>query len=218
MLENRPLLHSPISVASSPASPEPMSGTRNRPMLLEESPAPHYIMVEDSPAPQYIVVEEYPVPMSCVRNRPCLVMESPPKPTEDRDGTMSAVPMSSTTDRPSVVDDSQAVLEVNNLCCGGQKLVEGGSATLPINLFSFLSTTFPIEERGYCPIGGGIQRLQRAPRLFLLLIRRSNHLRWLMSYRNILWWSNPHRNARSRTLLVLSPLLCCPTRGLTWST
>ena len=69
VLEHRPLHHSPISVASSPAPPEPMSGTRDRPMLVEESPAPHYIMVEDSPAPQCIVVEEFPVPMSSVKDR-----------------------------------------------------------------------------------------------------------------------------------------------------
>ena len=41
VLEHRPLHQSLISVASSPAPPEPMSGTRNRPMLEEESPAPH---------------------------------------------------------------------------------------------------------------------------------------------------------------------------------
>ena len=58
VLEHRPLYHSPNSVASSPAPPEPMSGTRNRPMLVEESLAPDYIVVEDSPTPQYIVVEE----------------------------------------------------------------------------------------------------------------------------------------------------------------
>ena len=34
VLEHRPLHHSPISVASSPAPPEPMSGTRDRPMLV----------------------------------------------------------------------------------------------------------------------------------------------------------------------------------------
>ena len=56
MLERHELHHSPISVASSPAPPEPMSGTRDRPMLVEGSPAPHYIMVEDSLAPQFIVV------------------------------------------------------------------------------------------------------------------------------------------------------------------
>ena len=87
VLEHRPLHHSPISVASSPAPPEPMSRTRDRPMLVEESPAPHYIMVEDSPAPQCIVVEESPVPMSGVKDRPCLVVESP-EPTEDRSGTI----------------------------------------------------------------------------------------------------------------------------------
>ena len=50
-------------------------------MLVEESPAPHYITVEDSPAHQFIVVEESPVPMSGVKNRPCLVVESR-EPTE----------------------------------------------------------------------------------------------------------------------------------------
>ena len=41
VLEHRPLHHSPFSVASPPAPPEPLSGTRNCPMLVEESPAPH---------------------------------------------------------------------------------------------------------------------------------------------------------------------------------
>ena len=41
VLERHQLHHSPIPVASSPAPPEPMSGTRDRPMLVEESPAPH---------------------------------------------------------------------------------------------------------------------------------------------------------------------------------
>ena len=36
VLEDRPLHHSPISVASSPARQEPMSGTRDCPMLVEE--------------------------------------------------------------------------------------------------------------------------------------------------------------------------------------
>ena len=75
VLERHELHHSSISVASSPAPPEPMSGTRDRPMLVEESPAPHYIMVEDSPVPQCIVVEESLVPMSGVKDRPCLVVE-----------------------------------------------------------------------------------------------------------------------------------------------
>ena len=115
VLERHELHHSPISVASSPAPPEPMSGTRDRPMLVEESPAPHYIMVEDSPAPQFIVVEESPVPMSGVKNRPCLVVESA-EPTEDWTGATSPVPMSGTKDRPSLVDDSPAMPKVNNLC------------------------------------------------------------------------------------------------------
>ena len=115
VLEHRALHHSPISVASSPAPPEPMSGTRDRPMLVEEFPAPHYIMVEDSPAPQCIVVEESPLPMSGVKHRPCLVVESP-EPTEDQAGTTSPVPMSGTKDRPSLVDDSPAMPRVNNLC------------------------------------------------------------------------------------------------------
>ena len=74
VLDHRPLHHSPISVASLPAPPESLSGTRNRPMLVEESPAPHYIMAGDSPAPQCIVVEESPVPMNGVKERPCLVV------------------------------------------------------------------------------------------------------------------------------------------------
>ena len=53
---------------------------------------------------------------------------------------------------------------------------------------------------------GGIQRLQRAPGLFLLLIRESNHVWWFMSHRNILWWTNPRRQHHSRILVVLFPL------------
>ena len=83
MLERCALHQFPISVASSPAGPEPMSGTRDQAGVVEESPAPHYIMVEDSPAPQYIIMEESPVPMSGVRNRPCLFVQSPPDPKED---------------------------------------------------------------------------------------------------------------------------------------
>ena len=41
VLERHELHHSPISVASSPASPQPTAGTRDRPMLVEDSPAPH---------------------------------------------------------------------------------------------------------------------------------------------------------------------------------
>ena len=115
VLEHRPLHHSPNSVASSPAPPEPMSGTRNCPMLVQESLAPDYIVVEDSSTPRYIVVEESLVPISGVRDRQCLVAESP-EPTRDRVGTSSPVPMSGTKDRPSLVDDSPAVPKVKNLC------------------------------------------------------------------------------------------------------
>ena len=73
MLERHEPYHSPVSVASSPAPPEPMSGTRDRTMLVEESLARNYIMVEDFLAPQYIAVEESLVPMSGVKHRPCLV-------------------------------------------------------------------------------------------------------------------------------------------------
>ena len=145
MLERHQPHPSPISVASLPPPPEPMSGTRDRPMLVEESPAPDYIMVEDSPAPQCIVVEESPVPMSGVKHRPCLVLESP-EPTEDWAGTTSPVPMSGMKDRPSLVDDSPAVLKVNNVCLGGGNPVGGGSATLPINFVSPPSTTSPMED------------------------------------------------------------------------
>ena len=125
-------------------------------MLVEESPAPHYIMVEDSPAPQCIVVEESLGPMSGVKDRPCLVVESP-EPTEDRAGTTSPVPMSGTKDRPSLVDDSPAMPKVNNLCCRGGNPVEGGSATLPINLVSppQLHLLRRTPNCGYCPILGG---------------------------------------------------------------
>ena len=145
VLERRALHHSPFSVASSPAPPEPMSRTRDRPVLVEDSPAPHYIMVEDSPAPQCIVVEESPVPMSGVKDRPCLVVESP-EPTEDRAGTAFPVPMSGTKDCSSLVDDSPAMPKVNNLCWGKGNPVEGGSATLPINLVPPPKTTSPTED------------------------------------------------------------------------
>ena len=145
VLERHKFHNPPISVASSPAPPEPMSETRDRPMLVEESPAPHYIMVEDSSAPQCIVVVESPVPMSGVKERPCLVVESP-EPTEDRAGTTSPVPMSGTKERPSLVDDSPVVPKAKNLCWGGGNPVEGGSATLPINLSSPPSTTSPMED------------------------------------------------------------------------
>ena len=128
MLERRALQHSPISVASWTAPHEPMSATRDHPMLVEESPAPHYIMLEDSLAPQCNVVEESLVPMSGVNDHPCLVMESP-EPTEDEAGTTSPVPMSGTKVRPSVVDHSSAMPKVNNLCWGERNPVEGGSAT-----------------------------------------------------------------------------------------
>ena len=153
MLEHRPLHHSPISVASSPAPPEAMSGTRDRPMLVEESPAPHYIMVEDSPAPQCIIVEESPVPMSGVKDRRCLVVESPES-TGDRAGTTSPGPMSRSKDRPSLVDDSRAMPKVNNLCWGGGNPVEGGSAALPINLVSPPTTTSPTEDPQLPNLGG----------------------------------------------------------------
>ena len=151
VLEHWPLHHSPLSVASSPAPPEPMSGTKDRPMLVEESPAPHYIMVEDSPAPQCIVVEESPVPISGIKDCPCLVVQSP-EPTEDRAGNTSSEPMSGTKDRPSLVDDSPAMPKVNNLCWGGGNPVEGGSATLPINLVSPPTTTSPTEPKAPQPV------------------------------------------------------------------
>ena len=115
VLQRHELHHSPISVASSAAPPDPMSGTRDRPMLVEESPAPHCIMVEDSPAPHCIVVEGSPVPMSGVKKRPWVVVESP-EPIEDRAGPASPVPISGTNGRPSLVDDSSAVPKVNSLC------------------------------------------------------------------------------------------------------
>ena len=205
VLERHELHLSPISIASSPAPPEPMSGTRDRPMLVEESPARHYITVEYSPAPQFIAVEEFAVPMSGVKNRPCLVVESP-DPTEDRAGTTSPVPMSGTKDRPSLVDDSPAMPKVNNLCWGGGNPVEGGSASLPINLVSPPTITYLLRRTPNCPMGGGIQRLQRDRSLSLLPIREPNHLWWFMSHHSILWWTRPHPHRRGRILLVLFPL------------
>ena len=171
VLEHRPLHHSTISVASSTALPEPMSGTRDRRMLVEESPAPHYIMVEDSPAPQCIVVDESLVPMSSVEDRPCQSLEYL-EPTEDRAGTTSPVPMSGTKHCSSLVDDSPAMPKVNNLCWEGGNPVEGGSATLPINLVSPPTTTSPTEDPQPRLLfnWGGIQRLQRARSLFLFPI------------------------------------------------
>ena len=129
VLERRARQHSPISVASPPAMPEPMSGTTDRPMLVEESPEARYIVVEDSPAPQCIVVEESPAPMSGVKDRPVFVEESPTEPTRHQAETTSPVPMSGTKDRPSLVDESPTVPMVSNLCWGGEHPVEGGSAT-----------------------------------------------------------------------------------------
>ena len=133
MLGRRELYQSPISVASSPAPPQPMSGTRERPMLVKESPAPHYIMAEDFPARQCIVVEESPVPMSSVKHRPCLVLESL-EPTEDRAGPTFPVPMSGTKDRLSLMDDSLAMPKVNNLCWGGRESGVGRFSNPPNKL------------------------------------------------------------------------------------
>ena len=165
VLERHELHHSPISVASSPAPPEPMSGTRDRPMLVEDSPVPHYITVEDSPAPQFIVVEESPVPMSGIKNRPCLVVESP-EPTEDRAGTTSPVLMSCTNCSPSLVDGSPAMPKVNNLCWGGGNPVEGGSATLPISLVSSPRNTSLTEDPQLPKFGGGSRGCNRTGACF----------------------------------------------------
>ena len=53
----------------------------------------------------------------------------------------------------------------------------------------------------------------------MLPICESNHLRWFLSHRNILWWRNPNRQPRSQTLFVLFPLVRhpAPARGLTSS-
>ena len=116
-LDHRPLPPSLISVASSPIPPEPVSGTRNRHMLLGEIKAPHiYIYPVYT---QYIGVEESPVPMSGVKERRCLVVESP-EPTEDQAGTTSLVPMSGRKDRPSLVDDSLAGRRLT-ICPGGER-------------------------------------------------------------------------------------------------
>ena len=216
VLERHELHHSPISVASSPAPPEPMSGTRDRPMLVEESPAPHYITVEDSPAPQFIAVEESPVPMSGVKTRLCLVVESPER-TEDRAGTTSPVPMSGTKDRPSLVDDSPAMPEVNNPSWGGGNLAEGRSATLPKNLVSPPTNTSPTEDPQLPNWGGGVQRFGRDRSLFLTPIREPNHLWWLMSHHSILWWTRPHPHRSGRILLVLFPL-CRHSAAARWLT
>ena len=211
---------SPISVVSLPARPEPMLGTRDGPTPVKESPAPHYIMVQHSLVAQYIVMEESLVPMSGVHNRPCLVVDSLPENTEDRAGTTSPVPMSGMNECPFLVDDSPAVPKVNNLCSGGENTMEEGTATLPINLVSPPSTAFSVEDpqRRMLLSWGGIPNLRQLRNLFVLPICRSNHLWSVRSHRSILWWRNPCSHPRSRALLVLSPLLCHPARGLASST
>ena len=146
VMESRASHSSSISVASSPTPPDPMLGTRDHPTLVEESSAPHYITVDHFPARQYIVVEESPVPMRGVKNRPCLVLELRPELTENQAGTTTPVPMSGTKDRPSLLDYSPAMRKLNNLRWGGENPGEGSSATLPINLVSPPSTTFPVED------------------------------------------------------------------------
>ena len=59
--------------------------------------------------------------------------------------------------------------------------------------------------------------LQRAHSLFLLGMRKSNHIWWFMSHRNILRLTNPHRHKRSQILLVFFPLRRHPLL-LTWRT
>ena len=86
------------------------------------------------------------MPMSGIENPPSLVLESPPEPTEDPASTTSPVPVRGTKDPSSLVYDSSAVPKVRNLCWGGDNPVEGGSATLPMNLVSPPSTTFPMED------------------------------------------------------------------------
>ena len=83
--------------------------------------------------------------MRGVKDRPCLVVESP-EPTEDRGGATSPVPMTGTKNCPSLMNDTPAVPNVNSLCWGGENPVEGGSATLPTSLVSQPSTTFPMED------------------------------------------------------------------------
>ena len=175
VLDCRALHHSPVFVASLPAPPEPLSGTRDPPVGVEESPAPHYIMVEDSPAHQCIVVEQSLVPMSGVKDRPCLVVGSP-EPTEDQAGTTSPVPISGTKDRPSLVDDSPAMPRVNNLWREGGESVGGRSNNPPDKLGLSLHPLRRTPNCGYCPISRGIQKLQRDLSLLLLPIREPNHL------------------------------------------
>ena len=221
VLECRALHHSPISVASSPALPEPVSGTRNRPMLVEKCPAPHYIMLEESLAPQYVFVEESPPPMSGVKDRPCLVVELS-EPTEDRAGTTSPVPLSGTKDRPCLVDDSPAVPKVSNLCWGGGNPVEGGSATVPISLVPPLSTTSPMEKpqpRLKPNLGGGPEVATGSEPVFASHLRIQSPLVIHESPQYIVVDESPPP-PHSRILLVLFPLRChpAPARGLTSST
>ena len=68
--------HSPVSVASLPAPPEPMSGTRYQPTPVEESPAPLYLVVEKLLVPQCLLMEESPAPMGGLNDCVCLAVDS----------------------------------------------------------------------------------------------------------------------------------------------
>ena len=120
VLERRKLCHSSISVASSPARPEPISGIRDQPTVEEELPAPHYIMLENSAAPQNILVEESPPAMSGVKQRPCVLLECPLEPMGDQSGTTSLVSMTGRKDERSLVDYSPALPKVNSLGAEGR--------------------------------------------------------------------------------------------------
>ena len=101
------------------------------------------------------------MPMSGVKDRPCLVVESPER-TEDRGGTTSPVPMSGTKHHQSLMDDSPAVPKVNNPCWGGRKSGGGrlsnppnGIGVSPLNYTSYGGPPTAVLPNFL----GGIQRL-----------------------------------------------------------
>ena len=99
--------------------------------------------------------------------------------------------------------------------------MEGGSATLPINLVSPPTTTSPTEDPQprVLPHWGGDPEVAAGsepvfashPRIQSLVVAHE-------SPQVILWWTNPHRHLRSLMLLVLFPLHRHPASRLASST
>ena len=99
---------------------------------------------------------------------------------------------------------------------GGGNPPEEGSAALPINLVSPPTTTYPTEDPQLPNWGGGPEVTTGLEPVFASN-PEPNHLWWLMSHHNILWWTSPGRHRRGRILLVLVPLRRhpAPARWLT---